>query len=163
MARKLLIIMLVSTFSLGLFTASAHAKEPTSNPLTSYEVTKLLWSNVENPKGIYLGRVTDFVVDSKGHIEFAILLEGYLEFGDSRYVAIPFSAFSLGHGREYFVLNTTRERLASAPIFNEEKDLSNREFAESDYKYFGQQPYWTEGGHKASIDPYRWGGMAQNF
>ncbi len=163
MKGELLMIALISTFSLGLFIANAHAKAPISKTLTSYEISKLLWSNVEDPQGTYLGRVTDFVVDSNGHVEFATLLEGYLEFGDSRHVAIPFSAFSLGPGRDYFVLNITRERLASAPTFNETKDLSNRAFAENVYRYFGQQPYWTEGGHTGSTNPYRWGGKTQGF
>ena len=73
---------MISIFSLGFFAANAHAKEPISKTLTGYEVSKLLWSNVESPRGVYLGRVTDFVVDLNGRIEFAILLEGYLEIGN---------------------------------------------------------------------------------
>ena len=86
-----------------------------------------------------------------------------LVIGNSRYIAVPFNALSLGLGREYFVLNTTRERLASAPSFNEKKDLSNRAFAENVYRYFGQQPYWTEGGYTGGTNPYRRGGEAQGF
>jgi sporulation protein YlmC with PRC-barrel domain len=163
MEGKILIIMLISIFSLGFFAANAHAKEPISKTLKSYEVSKLLWSDVENPQGVYLGRVSDFVVDSKGQMEFAILLEGYLEIGDSRYIAVPYDALSLSSGAHFFVLNTTRRRLASAPTFNEKKDLSNRRFAASVYRYFGLQPYWTEGGYIKGMDPYRWGGEAQGF
>jgi sporulation protein YlmC with PRC-barrel domain len=163
MKEKILIIMLISIFSLGFFAANAHAKEPISKTLKSYEVSKLLWSDVGNPEGVYLGRVTNFVVDSNGRMEFAILLEGYLEIGDSRYVAVPYNMLSLSPGAHFFVLNATRQRLASAPTFNEKEDLSNRRFAESVYKYFGLQPYWTEGGYAKGMDPYRWGGEAQGF
>jgi sporulation protein YlmC with PRC-barrel domain len=153
-----LIILLISVFAFGLVTVNAVAQEPISKTWTGVEVSKLLWSNVENPQGEYLGRVTDFVIDSSGRIEFAILLQGYLEIGDSRYVAVPFEALSYGPSAHYFVLDTTRERLASAPSFNEKKDLTNRKFAEDIYKNFGLEPPWTEGGHEKGIrsdqDPF---------
>ncbi len=163
MKGKVLIIVLISIFSLGFVAANGHAKNLISKPFTSYEISQLQWSNVENPQGIYLGRVSDFVVDSHGRIEFAILLEGYLEVGDSYHIAVPFDALSLGPGADYFVLNATRERMASAPRFVEKKDLSNRAFAERDYRYFGLQPPWTEGGTTQYANPYRWGGEAQGF
>jgi sporulation protein YlmC with PRC-barrel domain len=153
-----LIILLISVFAFGLVTVNAVAQEPISKTWTGVEVSKLLWSNVENPQGEYLGRVTDFVIDSSGRIEFAILLQGYLEIGDSRYVAVPFEALSYGPSAHYFVLDTTRERLASAPSFNEKKDLTNRKFAEDIYKNFSLEPPWTEGGHEKGIrsdqDPF---------
>lgn len=37
------------------------------------------------------------------------------------------------------------ERLESAPRFRL-SDLAKQEWAEDVYRYFGQQPYWTEGG-----------------
>ncbi len=158
MKEKLMMILLVFVLTLGVATANAVAKEPISRTLPNYEVSKLLWSDVENPQGEYLGRVTDFVVDSNGRIEFAILLQGYLEIGDSRYVAVPFEALSHGSSSHDFVLDTTRERLASAPSFNEKKDLTNRKFAEEMYRYFGLEPSWTEGGHERGIrsdqDPF---------
>ena len=162
MKGKIFIIMMISIFSLGFVAANARAKEPISKSFTTYEISKLQWSDVVNLQGVSLGRVSDFVVDSSGRIEFAILLEGYLEIGDSYHVAVPFDALSLGPQADYFVLNATRERLASAPRFNE-KDLSNRAFAENDYRYFGLQPYWTKGQHAGGKNLYRWGGEAQGF
>ncbi len=163
MKEKILIIMMISIFSLGFVAVNSHANKPISSTFTNYEIDKLLWSDVENPQGVYLGRVSDFVMDPTGRIEFAILLEGYLEIGDSYHVAVPFDALSLGPGADYFVLNATRDRLASAPRFNEKKDLSNRAFAENVYRYFGLQPYWTEGGDAGSMNLYKWGGEAQGF
>jgi len=41
-------------------------------------------------------------------------------------------------------LNTTEDRLAAAPGFNQYSDMNNIEWDENVYKFFGVQPYWTE-------------------
>jgi len=158
MKEKILILLLISVFSLCFVLANAYAAEPMSKSMKTYQVSKLLSEYVEDPEGGFLGRVTDFVVDSNGHIEFAILQVGFPEVGrDSTLVAVPFSALSRPEGN-YYVLNMNRERLASAPRFNATKDLSNRAFAENVYKYFGLEPSWTEEGHEREIrsdqDPF---------
>ena len=151
MREKILIILLISVFSLGFVLAKAYAEGSMPKSMRTYEVSRLLSEYLENPEGRFLGRVTDFVVDSNGRIEFAIVQVGFPEVGrDSKLVAVPFSALSQPEGKEY-VFNTTRERLVSAPRFNAKKDLSNRAFAENVYRYFGLEPSWTEGEHERGI------------
>ncbi len=163
MKGKVLIIVLISIFSLGFVFANAYAAGPMSKTSKDYEVSRLLSEYLENLQGGFLGRISDFVVDSNGHLEFAIVQVGFPEVGrDSKFVAVPFSALSKPEGK-YYVLNITRERLVSAPRFVEKKDLSNRAFAERDYRYFGLQPPWTEGGVTKYANPYSWGGEAQGF
>ena len=109
MKGKILIIVLISIFSLGYVLANAYATEPMSKTSKDYEVTRLLSEYLENPQGGFLGRISDFVVDSNGHIEFAIVQVGFPEVGrDSKFVAVPFSALSRPEGK-YYVLNITRE------------------------------------------------------
>jgi len=167
MKRKVLIILLISFFSMGFVLANAYAADPMPNSLKAYEVSRLLSEYIQNPEGGFLGRVTDFVADSNGRIEFAIVQVGFPEVGrDSKLVAVPFSALSRPEGK-YYVLNTTRERLASAPRFDKKKDLTNRKFAEDVYRYFGLEPYWTEGGHERGIrsdqDPFDLVGKADTL
>jgi len=158
MREKLLIIFLVSFFSFGFVLAHAYAAEPVSKSMKTYQMSRLLSEYLEDTEGGFLGRVTDFVVDSNGRIEFAIVQVGYPEVGrDGRLVAVPFTALSRPEGK-YYVLNTTRERLASAPRFDAKKDLSNAAFAENVYRYFGLEPSWTEQGredwNRSDQDPF---------
>jgi len=151
MKEKILIVLLISFLSLGFVLAHAYAAEPMSKSMKTYELSRLLSESLENPEGRFLGRVTDFVVDSNGRIEFAIVQIGFPEVGrDSKLVAVPFSALSRPEGK-YYVLNTTRERLVSAPRFDEKKDLNNAAFAENVYRYFGLGPSWTDGGQKKGV------------
>ncbi len=158
MKEKVLIILLISFFTMGFVLANAYAAEPMPKGSKTYQVSRLLSEYLEDSEGGFLGRVTDFVVDSNGRVEFAIVQVGFPEVGrDSKLVAVPFSALSGPEGK-YYVLNTTRERLASAPRFDAKEDLSNRAFAENVYSYFGLEPPWTEGGHERGIrsdqDPF---------
>lgn len=126
MKGKVLIVVLISIFSLGFVLANAYATEPMLKSSKNYEVSNLLSEYLENPQGGFLGRISDFLVDSNGHIDFAIVQVGFPEVGrDSRLIAVPFSALSRAEGK-YYVLNVTRERLVSAPQFFEKRDLSNR-------------------------------------
>ena len=140
-----LIIVLIAVLTIGLATGDAFSQEPTSKPMTSYEMSRLLGTDVENPQGEHLGRVTDFMVDSTGRIELAIILQDQLETGNTRHVAVPFDALSYVPSTHRFTLNTTSGRWASAPTFDPNQDLTNRKFAEEVYRYFGLEPYWTEG------------------
>ena len=147
--EKWIIFAMISIFSIGLVAVNAYAAEPVvKEGDVIYQTSKLIGSDVRNHQGEDLGRITDFVMDSNGHVAFAIL--SYAVFWHAfepeaveKLVAIPFSALSFEPDGNYFVLNTTRERLASAPTFKGKEDLS-KSFTEEIYGHFGLQPPWTE-------------------
>ncbi len=161
--KKWIMIALISIFSLGFMVVNTYAAEPASKGWDAiYQISKLIGSELRNNQGEDLGSIRDFVMDSNGHVAFAIL--SYTVFWHAfepeaveKLVAVPFSALSLGPGGNYFVLNTTRESLASAPTFNGKEDLS-RGFAEEVYGHFGLQPPWAEEEHEKSMksneDPF---------
>jgi hypothetical protein len=64
--------------------------------------------------------------------------------GRGEQIAVPFGEMSMSSN--IFVLNTTGKRLATAPSFDQYSDMNNLKWAENVYRFFGQQPYWTEGG-----------------
>lgn len=167
MERKIMIALLaVLVFGFGLAVTESHAARAVrENRYTAYKVTGLIGTQVENPLGDVVGSIQDFVIDSNGHVEFVILSHDfYWEYvpRPSQTVVVPFSEMTVGPNKKISVLKFSAWRLDFAPIF-EKSEISHRRWAESAYRYFGLQLYWTEGEHKASMDPYRWGGEVQNF
>ncbi len=102
----------------------------------------LMGTTVQSEDGEVSVRINDLVIDPRdGRIAF-LVLDRVPGKGDSQ-VAVPFAELSMSGNA--LVLNTTGDRLASAPSFDENADMNNLEWAESVYRFFGQQPYWTEG------------------
>ena len=111
----------------------------------------LIGTQVTNPAGEILGSISDLVFDPKGRPVAAILYQGDLEdFDVTRQVAVPFSVLSISEMRSSqmsVVLNIVEEELYSAPRFDKTRDLkvmNDMQWAAGVYRYFGQQPYWTE-------------------
>jgi sporulation protein YlmC with PRC-barrel domain len=103
----------------------------------------LMGATVQPKDGKAEVRIDDLVIDSTdGRIAFLVLDRvpgrGNLE------VAVPFGELSMKGNT--FVLNTTGEKLGTAPSFDQYSDMNNLKWAENVYRFFGQQPYWTEGG-----------------
>ncbi len=125
--------------------------------LELYESARLMGAEVRLPDGEAGGRINDFVIDSSdGRVAFLVLDD--VPGRETSLIAVPFSALSAG-GENGFVLNTTREQLAIASSFDEFADLNNPKWAEDTYRYFGQEPYWSEKGGMAptSGEPGRMG------
>ena len=103
----------------------------------------LMGATVKSENGKVAARTDDLVIDSRdGRVAF-LVVDKVPGRGDTE-VAVPFGELSMSGNA--FVLNTTGDRLASAPMFNENGDMNNMKWAESVYRFFDQQPYWTEGG-----------------
>ncbi len=109
-----------------------------------YEFTEIVGTQVRNPQGEELGRIDDLVFDTEGRISFAIVgYGGFLGIGQNL-VAVPVNSLSYVEEPRHFVLNTSKEKIQSAPLFGK-KILDDPKLANDVYRYFGQQPYWTKG------------------
>jgi sporulation protein YlmC with PRC-barrel domain len=152
MRKIMTFVMLISLFSLGWMVGSSYAMDPmTQGSSRPYEASKLVGTHVKNPQGEYLGRIEDFIID-KDRIAFGILSHsGFLGMG-GKFVAVPFGALSFERTGGYFILDISRERLESAPQFDRTRFASSA-WAEDVYKFFGLQPYWTEGEYGEEISP----------
>jgi sporulation protein YlmC with PRC-barrel domain len=93
---------------------------------------------VKNLQGEKIGEIEDFVIDSQGRIPFVALSHG------GKIIVIPYSAFSIQQTGNFFVLDASEEKLASAPVVDEKEDSIDQAKAKEIYRYFGQTPYWTE-------------------
>jgi sporulation protein YlmC with PRC-barrel domain len=93
---------------------------------------------VKNLQGEKLGEIGDFVIDSQGRIPFVTLSH------EGKMIIIPYSAFSIQQTGNFFVLDASEEKLASAPVVDEKEDSIDQAKAKEIYRYFGQTPYWTD-------------------
>jgi sporulation protein YlmC with PRC-barrel domain len=107
-----------------------------------FESNELMGAEVELPDGNPAGRINDFVFDSSdGRIVFLVLSD--VSERPTTLVAVPFSTLS-ARDENVFMVNTTGEQLALAPGFDDFSNFENSRWAGDVYRYFGQQPYWTE-------------------
>ena len=142
MNKMLTMLSVVAVFGLALVAnayamGSMHKNEPTMD----YDVNHLIGAQVKNSDGEVLGSINDFVFDKEGRVIFGVLDH------DSKYVAIPFSALSISGAtpeEARVVLNVDKQKLDAAPEFDRAKAMTDRKWAGDVYRYFGQQPYWTE-------------------
>jgi len=138
----------LTVFIFSMVSVSAYAGE--TMPMSkgwdpSQKVGEITGKIVRNPQGDYLGTIGDVVNDSEGHISL-VALSQYPTWGLGmpwRTLAIPYNALNYDADKGYYVLNATREKLASAPDFRKE-DIHNQEWVTGVYQYYGVQPYWTE-------------------
>jgi len=144
MKRLLSALAAVSLIGFAAVLTTSHAENMASSTWHSYELGQLANYTVKNHEGEYLGRMQDFVIDSNGRIVFAIISKpGFLGIRGPA-VAVPFEALSFGGGGNSFVLDMSREKFASAPLFDKKAELGNPAWAANVYRYYGIQPYWTD-------------------
>jgi sporulation protein YlmC with PRC-barrel domain len=93
-------------------------------------------TEVRNLKREKLGEIIDLIIDSQGRILFVMLSHV------DKAIVIPYPALSVE--RNYFVLDASEDKLASAPTVGEDEKSIDQLKAAEIYRYFGQVPYWTE-------------------
>ncbi len=91
-----------------------------SNP-TVLSSTSINGDNVRNPSGEDLGTIKDLMIDlTTGNVRFAVVsFGGFLGVGDKLF-AVPFEALQVDADNECFVLDVDKEKLESAPGFDDD-------------------------------------------
>ncbi|MGE5253160.1 MAG: PRC-barrel domain-containing protein [Planctomycetaceae bacterium] len=144
--NKLLVVTAVFfVMSLG-FAASSQARSMGQNGLTIYDSSGLIGLKVKSPDGVTLGRIFDLVVDSRGHVDFAIVSQPGFEEFPGRLVPVPFGSLEISKGKSqetHVVLKADKEKFYMAPNWGD-KNLANRQQDATLDRYFGVRPYWTE-------------------
>ena len=136
--KRLLASLLVGCFAVGsMGTAWGANAAPKDRILVahSFRTSKLVGLNVRNGQGDVLGTVNDLVLDVRtGKISYvALSVGGVLGVGDKLF-AVPYSELKFDHGNDelYFVLDVPKEKLETAPGFNQ-----------SNWPNFAD-PHWSE-------------------
>ena len=140
MGKWPVILGLVFVFALGIGVGSVYfgGGLMMNDWERAYALSELKGSHVNNMQGEDLGTVDDFVIDTDGRVEFAIL-----SYAD-KLVAVPFDAITYDQSEKRFSLNMSKERIESAPAFDKTTDLYRSAWADDIYRYYGIQPYWGE-------------------
>ncbi len=155
--KKISLLFLVLLLAVSLAGGSVLAAD-SNNHRWRLESTldELQGAPVKNQQGERLGTVRDFIIDSEGRVSLAVIALGapswavYPQGGEwlwtlgvgDKTVAVPFTALNLEAPNRALV-EASRDQLQSAPPYRADS-LPDTRWAESVYRYFGQQPYWTE-------------------
>jgi len=123
--------------------ATANQLPMTNGWNRAHAASEIVGTQVKNDQGELLGKIKDLVFDDEGRISFAVLgYGGFLGMGQNL-IAVPITSLSYIQETRYFAMNTTKEAIESAPHFNKQA-LNKPNWANDSYRYFGQQPYWTQ-------------------
>ncbi|RJQ20600.1 MAG: PRC-barrel domain containing protein [Nitrospiraceae bacterium] len=147
--RKISIMILISMMTLGLALTNAYAagKMTSEKGAATNRATNIIGATVKNLQGENLGKITDLTFDTRDNrISFAILASGGMLGIGEKLIPVPINALSFKDEKN-LVLDISKDKLASAPNFEKNKwpDMSNRQWTEDTYRFYGVQPYWKEG------------------
>ena len=144
--------MILVLFALSLVAApSSQASSMAQNGLRTYDTTKLIGVTVKARHGVQLGQIFDLVVDSRGHVDFAIVNQPSLSPEDGlpdRLVVVPFGTLMISKAKSdniRVVFSENKEKFYEGPDWGTE-NLSDLKQAASVDRYYGVQPYWTAAG-----------------
>ena len=142
---KFSLTVLMAALGMAFIVASANGAEQMAGGMgRAFGANEMIGVYVQNHHGERLGKITDLVVDTEGRIALVILSHGGFWGIYEKETAIPFKSLRYDQAAKQVVLDISKEELAAAPTFRM-SDLSDRKRAENVYRYFGQQPYWSEG------------------
>ena len=145
MNKLVWVVAVFFVLSLG-FAVSSQAKTMAQSGLTVYDTTNLIGVTVKSPDKVTLGQIFDLVIDSEGHVDFAIVSQPGFEEFPGRLVAVPFDSLLIWQGKSqqiHAVLNADKEKFYEARDWGNENLADRKQDAKLD-RYFGVQPYWTE-------------------
>ncbi len=156
MNRILSMIAVLPILSLG-FAAASQANSMAQSGFTTYNTKGLIGLTVKARDGAKLGQIFDFVVDSNGHVDFAIVNTPSFNYDfPERPVVVPFSTLMISKGKSgkfIVVFNADKEKFYEGPDYWGYESLSDAKQAAPVDRYYGIQPYWTRetgkvGSHK---------------
>jgi len=121
----------------------------TTNPTQKYGVvsaSRIIGEAVVNRQNENLGKIHELVIDAKeGRLAYAVLsFGGFMGMGNKLF-ALPWNAFEFATGENKLVLRVDKEKLKSAPGFDQDAkwpDFADRTWGSTIHDYYGYDPYW---------------------
>ena len=104
----------------------------------------LMDNDVYNLKNEDLGDIKEIMLDMRtGRVSYAVLsFGGFLGMGEKLF-AVPWSALTLDTQNKRFTLNVEKDRLESAPGFDQDSwpNMADPSWAKGIHDYYGTKPY----------------------
>ncbi|CAM3859867.1 PRC-barrel domain-containing protein [Polaromonas hydrogenivorans] len=104
----------------------------------------LIGNDVYNLKNEDLGDIKEIMLDMRtGRVSYAVLsFGGFLGMGEKLF-AVPWNALTLDTQNKRFTLNVEKDRLESAPGFDQDSwpNMADPSWAKSIHDYYGTKPY----------------------
>ncbi|MHB8948352.1 MAG: PRC-barrel domain-containing protein [Rhodoferax sp.] len=104
----------------------------------------LIGNDVYNLKNEDLGDIKEIMLDMRtGRVSYAVLsFGGFLGMGEKLF-AVPWSALTLDTQNKRFTLNVDKERLESAPGFDQDSwpNMADSSWEKGIHDYYGTKPY----------------------
>lgn len=106
----------------GRSIATSGSSLSTANWLASDIYERNVYDNSENK----IGEVTDLVLDNEGNVMTAVIGVGGVLGGGHKHVAVPFKELKISSrdGKEWLVLNRTKDDLKNAPAFDKKSQTN---------------------------------------
>jgi sporulation protein YlmC with PRC-barrel domain len=104
----------------------------------THRVSKIIGTDVVNSKGEKIGDVEDIVLDAKGNVAYAVVSTGgFLGVGDKMH-AVPWTAIRTNTGTDNFMLDVDKDRLRSAPGFDQSSwpNVNDPKWSSENRRYF---------------------------
>lgn len=104
-------------------------QETNKKMLKVSRASKIIGTDVKNPKGENLGDIKDLVLDPEsGQVVYAVVTYGGVLGMGSKLFAIPWSVLRWTRDKDYYVLDMDKEALKKAPGFDKKHwpDSSNK-------------------------------------
>lgn len=110
--------------------AQKELKQETNKKMLEVSrASKIIGTDVKNPKGENLGGIKDLVLDPEsGQVVYAVVSYGGVLGMGSKLFAIPWSVLRWTRDKDYYVLDMDKEALKKAPGFDKKHwpDSSNK-------------------------------------
>jgi len=107
----------------------------------------LIGNDVYNLKKEDLGDIKEIMLDMRtGRVSYAVLsFGGFLGMGEKLF-AVPWSALTLDTTNKRFTLNVEKDRLETAPGFNQDSwpNMADPSWEKSIHDYYGTKPYASD-------------------
>ncbi|GAB3253361.1 PRC-barrel domain-containing protein [Chitinimonas naiadis] len=113
------------------------------------KASSVIGTDVVNLQDDKLGDIKEIVIDPHGgKVAYAVVsFGGFLGMGEKLF-AVPFSALKYDVSKNEYLLDASKERLESAPGFDDDKwpSMADEKWNRDVYRHYDRPPYWESTG-----------------